>query len=77
MATKEKLFVIYDYRAAHGDSDAANVFCCADSIEEARGDIRDMFGSGCIYEYDIVRHPRPKRDELINERLVESIGVTK
>lgn len=65
MATKT-FFIVYDGRAAGGvGTGDAQVECCAETLEEARRDVKEMFPDGAIYEYDDVE------GELTNERFVE------
>ena len=60
----EKQFVLYDSRYLT-DEDSATVYCCAETIEEAREDKNDMFPDAVIVEYEI------QGDELINGKVVE------
>lgn len=62
----EHLFVIYDERAMLESTDEASVLCTADSLKEARRDVRTMFPRGVIYRYD-VQGDR----ELVNETFIE------
>jgi len=62
----EHLWVLYDERAASGDTDDATVLCCANSLAEARRDKRQMFPTAVIYEYDVDTDGKT----LINERVV-------
>lgn len=64
-----KLFIIYDERAMLEGTDEACVLCCANSLKEARRDVREMFPRGVIYEYDT------QGQELVNERYVEGPGA--
>jgi hypothetical protein len=48
---KRTVFVVYDMRAAFGDTEDAAVLVTAGSVKEARRDIKDMFGEGVIYEH--------------------------
>ncbi len=59
-------YVLYDERAALGDTDDAAVLCCADSLTEARRDKRAMFPNAVIYEYDVAEDGKT----LLNERQV-------
>lgn len=59
-----KLFVIYDGRAIDGNTEDASVYCCADSLKEAKRDVREMFPDGVIFSYDTA----PDGKTLINER---------
>lgn len=61
----EKLFVIYDERAKHDPEDAC-VFCCAETLKEARRDQRDWPNS-VIIEYDVDKDGKT----LINGRIVK------
>ncbi len=58
-----RTYIIYDGRAIWGDTDDASVCCCADSLEEAKADVRDMFPDGVVYSY------RDQNDWLVDERL--------
>ena len=52
-----KTFVVYDARSAGGvGTDDAQVYCTADSLAEAKGDVRSMFPDGEIYEDDLNEH---------------------
>ena len=59
-----KTYIIYDSRAAFGDTDEATVYETCNSLKEAREDVRDMFPDGVIFEYDLVN------GEAINERMI-------
>lgn len=63
MATR-KVFIVYDQRAASGETDAAMVMVACDSLREARS-YRKTFPGCVVYEYDLVG------DEAINEQFVE------
>ncbi len=58
-----RTYVIYDGRAALGDTDDSSVCCCADTLEEAKQDVRDMFPDGIVYSYEY-----GEDGKLINER---------
>ena len=61
--TPKKQFVLYDSRYLTNE-DSASVYCCADTIEEAREDREDMFPDAIIVEYDV------EDNELINGKVV-------
>ena len=60
----EKAWIVYDERGIY-DSDEAAVLVSCSSLREAWDYLRNDFGSGCIYEYDVT----PK-NELVEEHLV-------
>lgn len=51
-----KVFVMYDARAADGDTDDATVYVTADSEREARS-YNDSFPDGVWFEYDLATNP--------------------
>ena len=62
----KRVYIVYDGRAAFGDTDDATVCCCADSLREARRDVKEDFPDGVIYSY--IETPD---GELIDERREE------
>lgn len=61
----KKVYVIYDARAAGAvGTEESQVYCTADSLEEAKDDVRSMFPDGEIYMYDLVNN------EAINEEWI-------
>ncbi len=60
-----KLFIVYDERAMLDGTDEAAVLCTAQSLKEARRDVRTMFHRGVIFSYDT------KGEELVNEQFEE------
>lgn len=61
-----RLYILYDGRAASGDTDDAIVYTTARSLREARRDKREMFPDAVIFEYEVGTD-----GALINGRLVE------
>ena len=62
---EERTYVIYDGRTAGGLSpDDASVYCTADTLSEAKQDVRSMFPDGEIFEYVVVGN------ELTQERWI-------
>ena len=59
----EKVWIIYDSRAAGGDTDEAAIYETCESLEEARGSLND-WPDGVVYQYDIVN------GEAINKQRV-------
>lgn len=58
-----KRYIIYDGRAANGDTDDAAVCEVCDSLQEAVANAPE-YGGGCvIYSYDV------QGNELVNEQL--------
>jgi len=47
------IFIIYDGRAAGGDTEDASVYESCDTLQEAQKDRKEMFPDGVIYRYDI------------------------
>jgi len=50
MANK-RTYVIYDERAINCDTDNATVLCCADSLAEAKRDVKEFAYGGVVYSY--------------------------
>lgn len=57
-------FVVYDERGIQDTDDAVVLVACS-SLKEAWDYLRNDFGSGCIYRYDIT-----PQNEGINETLL-------
>lgn len=62
-------YIIYDQRAYSEGTDVAAVLSCANSLKEARRDVREMFPGSPIFGYDQDTSKTPP--QLINEWLVE------
>lgn len=46
-----RVYLLYDGRAANGNTDEALIYCIADSMEEALRDKKEMFPDAIIYSY--------------------------
>jgi len=53
----DSIFILWDERAANGDTDEANALCVARSEKEARRDTRKLGLNGIWYEYRKVPCP--------------------
>ena len=59
----QQVWIIYDSRAAQGDTDDASVYESCESKKEALCSLKD-WPDGVLFEYDLVNN------EAINERRV-------
>lgn len=57
----DRIYILYDGRAATGDTEGATIFVVCDSEEEAQS-YKDDFGQSCCYSY------RKQDNKLTDER---------
>jgi hypothetical protein len=67
----EQMYIVYDERAAGGDTDDALALCTAKTLHEARRDVQRRFPRGVIYRYDVESDPSDGSDILLNESFIE------
>lgn len=72
-------FLVYDMRAADGNTGDAAILCIEDSLRIARRETKKCFGEGVIYSYAI--KPTGKVDaagcaidDLVDERFEELVA---
>lgn len=59
-----KKYIIYDGRANSGFTFDASILCVADSLEEAKEDLKGYPSDSCIYSYDV------EGNQLVNEEFI-------
>ena len=64
----DRKFILYDSRAAGGDTDEASVLEACESNEEALESRGDYGGMSC-YSYALEKTPGDKPDQLVDEQL--------
>lgn len=65
----ERRFLVYDMRAAGGDTDDATVLCVEDTLKAAVRETRKSFGEGVVYSYAVI-----DGDNLIDERMEKVVA---
>lgn len=65
MANEAYKYLLYDGRAASGDTENASVYTVSDSLKEARNDRDELFPDGVIFKY------KDEGDNLTEEEFVE------
>ncbi len=76
MPSKTTWIVVYDGRAASGDTYDAAVMFTAATIEEAREDKKTFPRDCAVYEYDLIENDGTDEspDKIINGRFIALLG---